>query len=40
MWPELLKRTKDAGVNTVDTYVFWDLHEPIEGQYDFTTGKR
>ncbi|KAL2913739.1 Beta-galactosidase 8 [Polyrhizophydium stewartii] len=37
-WPELLRRTKEAGINTIDTYVFWNLHEPERGQYDFSTG--
>jgi hypothetical protein len=39
MWPYLFKKTKEAGINTIDTYVFWNLHEPVEGHYDFETGK-
>ena len=39
MWPELLKKSKEAGLNTIETYVFWNLHEPREGTYDFETGK-
>ncbi|KAL2916024.1 Beta-galactosidase-1-like protein [Polyrhizophydium stewartii] len=38
MWPELMRRTKAAGINTIDTPVFWNLHEPERGQYDFSTG--
>ncbi|KAJ3101514.1 Beta-galactosidase 6 [Phlyctochytrium bullatum] len=38
MWPVLMQRSKDAGINAIDTYVFWNLHEPEEGQYDFETG--
>jgi beta-galactosidase len=38
MWPYLLQRAKAAGLNAIDTYVFWNLHEPIEGSYDFSTG--
>ena len=38
MWPHLFKKSKEAGINAIDTYVFWNLHEPIEGQYDFETG--
>ncbi|KAJ3282381.1 Beta-galactosidase 8 [Borealophlyctis nickersoniae] len=38
MWPALLRRTAEAGVNTIDTYVFWNLHEKEEGVYDFETG--
>ena len=39
MWPSLLKKTKEAGINTVETYVFWNMHEKIEGQYDFATDR-
>ena len=39
MWPELFKKTKAAGINTIDTYVFWNYHEPVKGQYDFETGR-
>ncbi|KAJ3216287.1 hypothetical protein HDU67_009722 [Dinochytrium kinnereticum] len=35
MWPVLLERSKAAGINAIDTYVFWNLHEPEEGVYDF-----
>jgi hypothetical protein len=40
MWPHLFRKTKEAGINAIDTYVFWNLHEPIEGHYDFETGKK
>ena len=35
MWNHLLKEAKEAGINTIDTYVFWNLHEPKEGEFDF-----
>ena len=35
MWAHLLKQAKEAGINTIDTYVFWNLHEPQEGKFDF-----
>ena len=35
MWPQLFQKTKDAGVNTIDVYVFWNLHEPQDGVFDF-----
>ena len=38
MWPELLRLAKEAGLNTIDTYVFWDLHEPVKGQFVFNQG--
>ncbi|KAI8852137.1 glycosyl hydrolases family 35-domain-containing protein [Chytridium lagenaria] len=37
MWPSLMQRSKEAGINAIDTYVFWNLHEQEEGVYDFTT---
>jgi beta-galactosidase len=36
MWPELLRESKRAGLNCIDTYVFWEAHEPQEGHYDFS----
>lgn len=35
MWPHLFQLTKEAGLNAVDTYVFWNDHEPERGVYDF-----
>lgn len=32
MWPELLQKSKAGGLNAIQTYVFWDGHEPQEGQ--------
>lgn len=40
MWPFLLARAKAAGLNAVDTYVFWNLHEPTPGEYDFETDEK
>ena len=39
MWRDRLLRIKRAGYNTVQTYAFWDYHEPREGQFDFTGEK-
>lgn len=39
MWEGLFAKTKAAGLNAVDTYVFWDIHEPERGKYDFTGNK-
>uniref|UniRef100_A0A7N0U519 Beta-galactosidase n=1 Tax=Kalanchoe fedtschenkoi TaxID=63787 RepID=A0A7N0U519_KALFE len=36
MWPTLLRRAKEGGLNVIQTYVFWNIHEPVEGQYNFT----
>ena len=39
MWRDRLLRIKRAGYNTVQTYAFWNYHEPREGQFDFTGEK-
>jgi hypothetical protein len=36
MWPDLMRRAKEAGLNAIDTYVFWNLHERRRGVYDFS----
>ena len=28
---------KAMGLNTISTYVFWNFHEPLEGQFDFSS---
>ena len=35
-WRERMLQMKRAGLNTVQTYVFWNEHEPVEGKFDFT----
>ena len=32
MWPDLLQKAKDGGLDVVQTYVFWNGHEPSPGQ--------
>ncbi|KAK4779938.1 hypothetical protein SAY87_016044 [Trapa incisa] len=36
MWPDLIKKSKEGGLDVIDTYVFWNIHEPRRRQYDFT----
>ena len=36
MWPQMLQESKAAGLNCIETYVFWDGHERQEGIYDFS----
>lgn len=38
-WERVLATAKDAGLNCVATYVFWNLHEERKGRYDFSGGK-
>lgn len=35
-WRARMKMAKAMGLNTIGTYVFWNLHEPQKGQFDFT----
>ncbi|KAL0553416.1 hypothetical protein IC582_007311 [Cucumis melo] len=35
MWEDLMQKAKDGGLDVVDTYVFWNVHEPSPGNYDF-----
>ncbi|GAV86699.1 Glyco_hydro_35 domain-containing protein [Cephalotus follicularis] len=35
MWEGLIQKAKDGGLDVIDTYVFWNVHEPSPGNYDF-----
>ena len=39
LWRDRLLRIKRAGYNTIQTYVYWNYHEPREGQFDFSGEK-
>jgi beta-galactosidase GanA len=32
MWPDLIDKAKEGGLNTIETYVFWNGHEPRRRQ--------
>lgn len=34
-WRDRFRMAKAMGLNTVTTYVFWNIHEPRPGVYDF-----
>ncbi|KAE8669135.1 Beta-galactosidase 8 [Hibiscus syriacus] len=34
MWSDLIQKSKD-GLDMIETYVFWNLHEPVRNQYNF-----
>lgn len=34
-WRQRMKMAKAMGLNTIGTYVFWNVHEPQKGHYDF-----
>ncbi|OMO71010.1 hypothetical protein CCACVL1_18521 [Corchorus capsularis] len=35
MWPDLIAKAKEGGADVVDSYTFWNGHEPVRGQYNF-----
>ncbi|KAM7263776.1 hypothetical protein ACFE04_001459 [Oxalis oulophora] len=35
VWPELVRKSKEGGLDVIETYVFWNNHEPVQGQYYF-----
>jgi beta-galactosidase len=34
-WRDRLRMARAMGLNTITTYVFWNVHEPQPGKYDF-----
>src|SRR5579864_5515455 len=34
-WRDRMRKARAMGLNTISTYVFWDLHEPKRGVFDF-----
>lgn len=32
MWPDLIQKAKDGGLDAIETYIFWDVHEPSRRQ--------
>lgn len=32
MWEGLVQKAKDGGLDVIDTYVFWNVHEPSPGK--------
>jgi len=39
-WRHRLRMARAMGLNTVATYVFWNYHEPRQGEFDFTSERR
>ncbi|MQM21984.1 hypothetical protein Taro_055029 [Colocasia esculenta] len=35
MWPGIIAKAKQGGLNVIQTYVFWNIHEPQPGQFNF-----
>ncbi len=38
-WEDRLLKAKRAGLNCISTYVAWNVHEPREGEWDFSGDK-
>ncbi|XP_060526563.1 beta-galactosidase-1-like protein 3 [Cylas formicarius] len=38
LWRDRLRKLRAAGLNSVETYVPWNLHEPSPGNFDFGHG--
>src|SRR5271166_777980 len=35
-WRDRMRKMRALGLNTLETYVFWNLHEPAPGKFDFS----
>ena len=35
-WEDRLRKLKALGLNTVETYVAWNVHEPKKGEFHFS----
>ena len=35
-WRDRFRKARAMGLNTITTYVFWNIHEPRPGVYDFS----
>ena len=40
MWPDLIQKAKDGGLDVIQTYVFWNAHEPEPGKVRTHTLRR
>ncbi|KAG5145004.1 hypothetical protein JHK84_030547 [Glycine max] len=35
MWEDLIYKAKEGGLDVIETYIFWNVHEPSRGNYNF-----
>ena len=35
LWRHRIRAARQAGLNCIETYVFWNIHEPKRGKFDF-----
>ena len=38
-WEESIRKMKAGGINIIATYVFWNIHEEVEGRFDWQGDK-
>ena len=38
MWPDLIQKAKEGGLDVIQTYVFWNGHEPSPGKVIIKNG--
>ncbi|KAH8505498.1 hypothetical protein H0E87_012651 [Populus deltoides] len=36
MWSDLIQKAKEGGLDTIETYIFWNAHERRRREYNFT----
>ncbi|THG03168.1 hypothetical protein TEA_017366 [Camellia sinensis var. sinensis] len=34
VWPELIRKSKEGGLDVIETYIFWNYHEPVKGEIE------
>ncbi|PHU26379.1 hypothetical protein BC332_04711 [Capsicum chinense] len=32
IWPEIFRKAKEGGLDVIESYVFWNYHEPVKGE--------
>lgn len=40
MWPDLIQKAKEGGLDVIQTYVFWNGHEPEPGKVNHEGRKK
>lgn len=35
MWEDLIMKAKEGGLDVIETYVFWNVHEPSPGNVGY-----
>ena len=35
-WRDIFRKMRALGCNTVETYCAWNMHEKVQGEYDFS----